>query len=239
MQSSTLSFGPCLLNKPCIKSSLFTDKNRILHDFVPPKKLVFPGLKKQKPLIVKSSVKSTSAVLTNHIIPLVFHSVAWVVRTLTFKPKANCLSSGFFEEGDLIRLNLHGNALRLDHTGNCIVGVVQHIGFSETTLIGPTVGDEKLFGFYTLFHRKTDQPYKFIKEIESVLEKNEIIRDNDIYNGAYKRLNDKFEVACYVNCSKLQSPLFKSYLEVSGQVLADIDRSIYRKNAIADYFKFW
>ncbi|MCL7026677.1 hypothetical protein MKW94_006759, partial [Papaver nudicaule] len=197
MQSSTFSFGPCLLNKPYIESSFLTNKNR----FGPPKKLVFPvSNKKLKSLIVKSSikgsVKSTSAVFTNHIIPLVFHSVAWVVRTLSFKPKANWLSRGFFEEGDLIQLN---------HDGNYIVGVVQHVGFSETTLIGPvgliilqnlkidrysienctqTVGNEKSFGFYTLFHRKTDVPYEFIEEIKSVLEKNEIIKGNH-YNGAF------------------------------------------------------
>ncbi|KAI3899675.1 hypothetical protein MKW92_022326 [Papaver armeniacum] len=129
--SSALSFGPCLSNKPYTESLLFTKKNPLLlHEFVPPKKLVLTVLnKKQKPLIVKSSIKDsvkTSAVS-------VFQSLAsfdtWVVQSLSnliaFKPKANRLSSGLFIEGDLIQVK---------HNGKRIPLMVQHIGFLETTL---------------------------------------------------------------------------------------------------------
>ncbi|RZC63995.1 hypothetical protein C5167_025730 [Papaver somniferum] len=260
MQS--VSHGSYVFNKPYTESSLFTKKNPLIHhDFAPPKKLVFPVLKKQKPLIVRSSIKDvvkTSAVLTNQIIPVsIFQSLAsfdrWVVQSvldlIAFKPKANILSIGFFEEGDLILLN---------HDGNSIVGVVQHIGFFETTLIGPigsiilqnfkidrysiinqtqTVGDEKLFGMYTRFDGKNYPHYTYIKEVKSVLQKIENTKDN--YKAVVTLPNDKFEVACYVNRSKLQSPLFKSYLEVSAQVFAEIDRNINRNKSVADYLKFW
>ncbi|KAI3970949.1 hypothetical protein MKX01_024596, partial [Papaver californicum] len=106
-------------------------------------------LKKQKPLILKSSD---------------FQSVLNMIAFKRFLDENPAL----FKEEDLIELN---------HSGNCIVGVVQHIGFLETTLIGPTgliilhnskidkfsitnltktVCKEKLFGFHSLFDCKTN-----------------------------------------------------------------------------------
>ncbi|XP_026460212.1 uncharacterized protein LOC113361045 [Papaver somniferum] len=252
--NSSVSYGPYIVNKPYTESSLFPKKNPFLCNFVPPNKL---ALKKQKPLIVKSSIKDlakTSAVLTNQIFESLASFDTWVVRSLSnliaFKPKANRLSSGFFEEGDLIQVN---------HDGNYIVGLVQHIGFWETTLIGPrgliilqnfkidkysietkteTVGNEKLFGFNTLLNCKTGKPYKFMKEIICVLEKNEIVKDNGEHNVVVNLPNNKIEVVCYVNSSKLQIPQFKSYLEISEQVFADIYNNIYKNKAVVDYLKY-
>ncbi|MCL7030802.1 hypothetical protein MKW94_003553, partial [Papaver nudicaule] len=275
--NSTVSYGHHDLNKPYIGNSLF-------HNIVPPKKLVFPLLKKHKPLIVKFSVKNsvktcdvlteqmfqslasiessiadlveTSAALTNQMFQSLASFDRWVLQSLSnlipYKPKANILFSGFCEEGDLIQLN---------HDGNCIIGVVQHIGFLETTLIGPlgliilqnfkidkysienktdTVKNEKLFGFgfNTPLSCKTNEPYKFMKEIFSILEKNEITKDNDEHNVLVKLPNNKIGVVCYVNSSKLQIPLFKSYLEVYEHVFTDIYRNFYRNKTVADYLKF-
>ncbi|MCL7026160.1 hypothetical protein MKW94_016144 [Papaver nudicaule] len=278
--NSNLCFGHYDLNKPYIGNSLFPKKN-----LFPPKKLVFSVLKKQKPLIVKSSVEylaktcdeladqmfqslasfessikdsiKTSAAFTNKMFQSLASFDRWVLQSLSnlipFKPKASILFSGFCEEGDLIQLN---------HDGNLIIGVVQHIGFLETTLIGPVglvilqnfkidkysienktdmVANEKWFGFgfNTLLSCKTKEPFKFMKEIISVLEKNEITKDNDEHNVVVELPNNKIRVVCYVNSSKLQIPLFKSYLEVSEQVFADIDKNLYKNKTVADYLRFW
>ncbi|MCL7047375.1 hypothetical protein MKW94_027985, partial [Papaver nudicaule] len=232
--NSTVSYRPSVFNEPGIKPSLFPKKNPFLHDLVRPVKIGFPMLKKQKPLIVKSSIKDfvkTSAVSTHQV----FESISNLIAFRRF------LTDGFqlFKEEDLIRLN---------HNGNCIVGVVQHIGFFTTTLRGPigliilhnskidkfsivnltrSVDNEKLFGFHTRFDCKTNRKF-FIKGIESVLEKNENVRDNSTYNMVILG-NDinKMQVVCYVNYLKLETPKFRSYLQVRGQVLADIDRFIY------------
>ncbi|KAI3868293.1 hypothetical protein MKX03_000204 [Papaver bracteatum] len=145
--NSAISFGPHVFNKPYDESSLFTKKNPLLlHEFVPPKKLVLTvSNKKQKPLIVKSSIKDsvkTSAVS-------VFQSLAsfdtWVVQSLSnliaFKPRDNRLSSGLFVEGDLIQLK---------HNGKRIPLMVQHIGFLETTVTC-------LGGLIILHNHKIDQ----------------------------------------------------------------------------------
>ncbi|MCL7037101.1 hypothetical protein MKW94_023297 [Papaver nudicaule] len=186
-------------------------------------KIEFPMLKKQKPLIVKSSIKDfvkTSAVSTNQV----FESVSNLLAFRRF------LTDGFqlFKEEDLIRLN---------HNGNCIVGVVGPIGliildnskidkFSIVNLTR-TVDNQKLFGFRTSFDCKTNRKF-FIKGIESVLEKDENVKDNSTYNMVILG-NDynKMKVVCFVNYFKLETPKFRSYLQVRGQVLADIDRFIY------------
>ncbi|KAI3932468.1 hypothetical protein MKW92_023221 [Papaver armeniacum] len=232
LPNSNVSYGPYIFSKPNIESSLFTKKNPFLHDFLPPKNIEFLMLKKQKPLILKSSIKDlvkTSAV---------FQAFQSVSNLIAFKRFLGDFS--LFKEEDLIQLN---------HNGNCIVGVVQHIGFLETTLIGPTgliilhnsridkfsiinltkiVWNEKLFGFHTLFDCKTNLKF-YIKGIESVLEKDENVKDNSTYNLVTIQLpTDKIQVVCYVNCLKLQIPQFRSYLQVRGQVLADIERFINR-----------
>ncbi|KAI3875041.1 hypothetical protein MKW98_019614 [Papaver atlanticum] len=114
--NSASSFGPYVFNKPYAESSLFTKKNPLLlHEFVPPKKLVSTvSNKKQRPLIVKSSIKDsvkTSAVS-------VFQSLASFDKLVSFY-------YGLFIEGDLIQLK---------HNGKRIPLMVQHIGFLETTL---------------------------------------------------------------------------------------------------------
>ncbi|RZC63994.1 hypothetical protein C5167_025741 [Papaver somniferum] len=225
--NSTVSFGTYAFNKPYNESSLFPKKSPFLHDFAPPRKLVLTvSNKKQKPLIIKSSIQDfvkTSAF---------FQSLS---NMIGFK-----FGGGLFEKGDL-PLFKGEDLIQLKHNGKCIVGVVQHIGFLETTLIGPTgliilqnskidlcaiinftkiTGSDKLFGFHTHVDCNTD-PSFFMENIESLLDKDENVKENIAYSIVYMlRDPEKILVSCYVNCSKLQIPQFKSYLQFGGQIMS-------------------
>ncbi|KAI3868292.1 hypothetical protein MKX03_000203 [Papaver bracteatum] len=221
--NSTLSLGPCAFNKPYNESSLFPKNNPFLHSFAPPKKLLLKvSHKKQKSLVVKSSIKDfvkTSAVLTNQMFQSLASFDKWIFQSLSnfiaFKSGGRLFEDGdfpLFKEEDLIQIK---------HNGKCIVGVVQHIGFLETTLIGP-------IGLIILQNSKIDlcAIINFTKIMGS--EKLFGFHANAISFGGI------ILVSCYVNCSKLQIPQFKSYLQFGGQVLTAIDRIGYGNKAVAN-----